>query len=414
MKRTTALIGAFALLATGCSAASSATTLTDEKVAFEPVADRDVDLEPMVSAAHSIGLTLAAGDGNVVTSPLSFALALAMLGEGATHEGEAEIAALLGPDRSQASSALISSLADYEADPEGFDADGDPPKTPLLHLANRAVVADGAGVNEDFLGRVRRFHDSEVVATDFSEAGAKKLLDEWVNHHTAGLIDESAIDLRPDTVLVLQNAALFAASWADPFKAKDTWKDSFTLADGTEISVDAMHGEQYVPSADADGWRAIRMLYTEGFSADFLLPPNGTDPAELSEETLRDIGAGLDEASPDSVQVIMPKLNLATSIDLMSELEALQLVSLEDPQAAPLENILPGAFLSQATQQATLRIDEEGTVASAVTEMAAEEAAAFEPPTEIRFDRPYLVVIHHDATGIPLFLAAVRDPSDAA
>ncbi|CAM5779725.1 serpin family protein [Cellulomonas persica] len=64
----------------------------------------------------------------------------------------------------------------------------------------------------------------------------------------------------------------------------------------------------------------------------------------------------------------------------------------------------------QAAQQAVLRVDEAGTRAAAVTEVMAGEAAPV-ATREVRFDRPFLLVVRDVTTGWPLFLASVADPT---
>ncbi len=56
-------------------------------------------------------------------------------------------------------------------------------------------------------------------------------------------------------------------------------------------------------------------------------------------------------------------------------------------------------------------VGEKGTVASAATAvgMAASAARAGAPP--VTFDRPYLMVVTDRATGAPLFMARVTDPT---
>ena len=60
---------------------------------------------------------------------------------------------------------------------------------------------------------------------------------------------------------------------------------------------------------------------------------------------------------------------------------------------------------------ATLDIGEKGTVASAATAVGAVASAARVLPPLVRFDRPYLIVVSARATGEPLFMARVADPT---
>ncbi|MDQ3383925.1 MAG: hypothetical protein M3519_09115, partial [Actinomycetota bacterium] len=80
---------------------------------------------------------------------------------------------------------------------------------------------------------------------------------------------------------------------------------------------------------------------------------------------------------------------------------------------ADLSGMSPsGLFVSQAAQQATLTVDEEGTVAVAVTEIAGDESAV-QPPDDLvqmHVDRPFVIRIAHTPTDWSLFLVRIADP----
>jgi serpin B len=60
---------------------------------------------------------------------------------------------------------------------------------------------------------------------------------------------------------------------------------------------------------------------------------------------------------------------------------------------------------------AGLDVGEKGTVASAATAVGMEPTAAHVMPPQVRFDRPYLLVVTDRATGEPLFMARVANPA---
>ena len=62
-------------------------------------------------------------------------------------------------------------------------------------------------------------------------------------------------------------------------------------------------------------------------------------------------------------------------------------------------------------QAATLGVGEKGTVASAATAVGMEPTAARVLPPQVRFDRPYLILVTDRTTGEPLFMARVADPA---
>jgi serpin B len=58
-----------------------------------------------------------------------------------------------------------------------------------------------------------------------------------------------------------------------------------------------------------------------------------------------------------------------------------------------------------------LQVGEKGTVASAATAVGAVASAAQAGPPPVIFDRPYLMVVTDTATGEPLIMARVANPS---
>ena len=68
-------------------------------------------------------------------------------------------------------------------------------------------------------------------------------------------------------------------------------------------------------------------------------------------------------------------------------------------------------MLDNVYQSATLIIDEQGGEAAAATG-AAMMTKSFSPPAPVcAVDRPFVFAILHRATGVPLFLGKVTDPT---
>lgn len=370
----------------------------------------------------------AGGDEHgAVVSPASLVVTLAMLAEGASGTSAAALDDALGAsgdERTAAVGALASALARFEGDPALVRAKR-LPDLPMVHLADQVVVDDGVTPAPDYLARLAVGYDAGVLVTDLATEAGVRRLDAWVRENTGGLVEHSAIRPDPDLALVLQNAVALAAPWFSPFDAALTHDQAFTTADGRAVQVPMMRGTISARYAEADGWRGVRLAYTgtDGpgtLWADVLLPPEGSPaadaPATADPAAVATVVAALDAAVEGEVVVAMPRLDLSVRVDLLPVLERLGLGGLLDPGTAGLDGLLvdpPGPpFVSQAVQQAVLRVDETGTRAAAVTEIAgAAGAAPGEPPHEIVLDRPYLLAIEDGSTGWPLFLASVLDPS---
>ena len=389
-----------------------------------PVSLEASEAAAVVRATWGAGFAaLAANDepAGAVVSPAGLVVALAMLAEGARGESAAafdEALGAAGDARTDAVSALLASLARLDGDPAVVKAD-DLPATPMVHVANQVVVDDDQRLAEPYLGRLMSGYGAGVLVTDLGSDAGKKDLDAWVKRHTGGLVDESAMQPDPALVVVLQNAITLAAAWEQPFDSAATSDQEFTLPSGDEVFVPRMHATGRWAYAERDGWRAVRLTYGADLHADVLLPPPGSpgagDPALADPGAVAALVAELDAAPPAEVLVGLPKLDLTSTTDLLDALGRMGLGHLTSPATAGLHGLLvnpPGPpYVGQAVQQAVLKVDEEGTRAAAVTEIGvAAGSAPVTPPAELLVDRPYLFVVGDSGSGLPLFLAAVRDP----
>ncbi|MFI6423521.1 serpin family protein [Promicromonospora sp. NPDC050880] len=413
-----AAAGLAAVLAlTACGpAADEGLVRSDAARTVVALADAPASADAVTATEHLGLLALRATqepEENALVSPASLSFALALLAEGARGRTTASLDAALGAageDRTTAYNALAGALTRYDGDPAVVQ-DDELPDRPLLHLANQAVLDDGLAVEQDYLDALATSFDAGVQRTDLGSGAGKAVLDAWVREHTGGLIKRSAIEPDAALRLVLQNAVLLAAPWETPFQEDLTRDVDFTGPAGTQPT-SMLHGTEAWAYAERDGWAAVRLPYTEAFHADVLLPPAGADPAQITPDALDALTRALDGGSPRSVELTMPTLELRPPVlDLAPALEEAGLGGLfGEPDLSGITTAEP-LRLSQAMQQAYLRLDEEGTVAAAVTELGVETSGAMpEEAVRMLVDRPYLLRIAHTETGLPLFLAAVRSP----
>lgn len=369
-----------------------------------------------VDATTALGATLvAAGDPteNRVISPASVAVALAMLAEGARGQSATVLDGVLGAageERTDAYNALQTAVLEYDGDPGSVDED-DLPERPLLHLANAVVVDEGRDVEGEFLDRLARGYGAGLRVADLSDDSGKRMLDAWVREHTGGRIDRSAIRPDPDLVLVLQNAVLLAARWQDPFVPELTEDRPFTLVSGQEVPVLTMSQRVLAAYTEVRGAQAVRLPYSEGFAMDVVLPPEGAPPSVPAEDWYR-LGQALSGPVATDVLLHLPTVDVRTSADLVPPLTDLGLGVLFSYPDADLTGIAPDLFVGAVAHQATLTVDEEGTVAAATTEVGVTAGSAPDPaePVVMTVDRPFAVRIVHLETGWPLFMGAIADP----
>src|SRR5665648_32018 len=376
---------------TACGGAPPEGERLDPQVDFLGVVDEGWADAGMAEASVRLATALvAAGEGeNVVVSPLSLQLALAVLREGATGRAAERLDEVLGlpdGDGSQAAADLRALLAQFEGDVSQIDRDN-PPETPVVHIADGVFIQPGYPVEAEFLERAAAYHRAQVYEADFAAGQAKPLLDAWVERETGGLLTEAPAEPARDTLLTLLNAVTFAASWRSPFVPEGTRDDSFTLADGT----------------------IVELPYTEGFAMQVVLPDVAIEA--LGTDRWQEVRGALVAAPEVSVDLRMPRWEMDAGLDLTALLSDLGLDVLRAPDG-DLDGIFSDAYVSRVAQAATITVAERGTAAAAVTQVEVEATSApLDPAIELVLDHPFEYQVVELQTGLVLFAGRVADPS---
>ena len=357
----------------------------------------EVDTEPVsldqqrattaVTACNAVGATMLStllrkdGSSNALSCPVGITFILALLYAGAETVGEGVNAALgvkadaQAQSRDSTWSAVRQTLQRFDVADVQQLRDFDPgaiPEAPLLHVANNIMIVDDKTVvRQEYLDNAKRWYDSEIGRVRNPDARAA--LDAWADLHTGGLIKQSAIVLRPDTVLVLQNALLFAARWERRFtKASTIEKQPFTRADGSTSRADLMTSTRPYTLVAGPGWRALRLPYNGGgatggptLAMDVILPNRVISPAGLPASTwgeaTRLLTAAQAEDRAAGVRLRLPRLDLSSQpTDLTGVVESLGV------RLGSQDHIGPNVLVDQIVQQVRLTVAEEGTVAAAL------------------------------------------------
>ena len=388
------------------------------------------ELRSFRASALVLGEALLAdgGDGasrNVVSSPGSLLIALAMLRAGATGGTAAEMDSVLqfpAEKRDEAMNSVLRSLEKFDGDPGSVDEEN-PPRKPVMHSANGLFVDKGVPTGQSFLDTLARHYGTGVYSVDFSDEGATKpAIDAWVNRNTGGRIKEAPAQYDPDNTFSLLNSLYFASAWSAPFDPNATSDLPFTTAAGEEIEVPAMHNELTMKYAEGAGWQGVDLPYADGFVMRLVLPAetaaaDGTAPpadsparAAFGAQKLTEIADTFDTAPPASVQIQLPRWDHRSSFDLRKVFEALGLENMLGT-TEDFNNIQPQMMITQAAQAANITVAEKGTIAAAVTQInGMATSAPPEPERTIEFDRPFHYQIVHLETGLPLFMGTVADP----
>jgi serpin B len=362
-----------------------------------------------------------AADGNLVLSPASIRLALAMTwagASGATAEQMAEVLHFdLPPDQMHAALNAVDALL-ASRNLEMAPGPDDEERKVVLTIANALWGQDGYGFMEDFLDTLALNYGAGMHLVDFEAdaEAARVAINDWVSDLTNERIPELIPGgvLSEMTRLVLTNAVYLDATWARPFDPNETWDSEFTTRDGRLVTAAVMHRTAEVRYSSGEGWQAIELPYVGNELAMLVLVPD----AGAFEQVEVDLAAVMDAAREDSrpalVALGLPKWEFRSQAGLVPTLQALGMVDAFDSMVADFSWMTgePDLFISDVIHEAFIKVDEAGTEAAAATAVIMDLRAALPGEmVELEIDRPFLFALQDTETGQILFLGRVADPT---
>jgi serpin B len=367
-------------------------------------------------------LVAAAGDGNVVFSPMSIVTALAMTYAGAKGETAQEMADTLHSTISadalhKALSTLDNTLGlrnFQQKNAEGKD------EGVLLKTANSLWAQDGLTFEQAFLDTLAVNYGAGVRLVDYRTAAeaARQAINKWVSGQTNDKIPELLAEgvLDSLTRLVLVNAVYLDATWANQFDPQATADGDFNTLAGETVTAKMMSQSTVLPYASGEGWQAVLLPYLhEDLDMMLIVPDEGrfADVESQLADGLIDRAAGFVKWDLQ-VALTMPKFKFRTQSGLTQALGALGIKAAFDPNSADFSGMTKQErlYISDVIHEAYIDVDEEGTEAAAATAVVMRLTSAM--PTEqvqLTIDRPFIFAIRDRPTGAILFLGRVTDPT---
>jgi serpin B len=390
--------------------------LLSDKARAEPSGDAGLLGDATLAFGAELFAALAAenDDENVIISPTSVAIALAMLEPGAVGEARRQLQELLRIDDADAFHAAMNALEQsLEAREVRAHNEGEDPGDVVVRIANAAYLQQGYPFEEPYLDTIGTHYGPVVYAVDFEpdpDAVAHEI-NRFVADATRDRIAELLKDgdLRPETVFALVNALYLKASWLSPFDKSATRDEPFTRLDGREVTVPMMH-DRSDASARGDGWIAAQKRYVGDLAVQFILPDEGRFD-DVAADLPRVVAAFNDNRTAGATLAV-PRFETRFGAQLTPILKALGLTApyLEGNLTGMADD--PRLVLDVVAHQTFVAMDEEGTEAAAATVATGYPTSApAEPPVPVVLDRPFLFRIFDVQTGATLFLGRVLDPT---
>ena len=280
-------------------------------------------------------------------------------------------------------------------------------------IANSIWYKLGYEVLDAFISTNQDYFDAAVEELDFSDPGAKDIINGWIEEKTNDKIKDMLDYIPGDAVMYLINAIYFNATWKYEFDPEETFEDDFNLEGGGTHRCDFMQVEGTFNYTSKESFTAVELPYGDSAFSMVVLLPN-------PEVTLAELVSALDAESWDSwfnasypanVLVQLPKFKYDFKLLLNDPLINLGL-GIAFTESADFSRITPGGgiFISRVIHQTFIDVNEEGTEAAAATIVEMIESSIPSGPTTFRADKPFLYAIRENSTGALLFMGKVGKP----
>jgi len=342
-----------------------------------------------------------------ITSPLSVTYVLGMLNDGAKGETAEEITKMLGfggGDKislNEYCQALITQAP--IADP-----------SVILEMANIVAANKDVILESAFEQDVKTFYSAEATSLDFSQPSSLDFLNGWCNEKSHGMIPKIIDNLSPDAVLVLMNAIYFKATWTEKFDEKDTKDETFTKADGGNVTLPMMHRKAEIQCGQNDLFTSIRLPYGSGdkYSMYILLPAEGKTVDDIIVSLNNDFWYKNRHSAIAIADIKLPRFETKSEIVLNEMLKELGAPLMFDPKKADFAGISHNykeLYVSLLKQKAAIEVNEEGTKTSAVTvAMMDEMGGGTDKTINFHANRPFVYLIQEWDTQAIFFIGTFQ------
>jgi serpin B len=421
---------------TGNSGEDSDITVVTEANLMKSTSERDTspelgegDLNKLVTDNTTFALNLyqvvREKQGNLLFSPLSISIALAMTYAGARNNTEAQMGATLHFNLSQSRLHSAFNALDLALNSRGEGGPGSEGEGFRLNIVNATWGQDDFPFIPEFLDVLAINYGAGMYIVDFifNPESARLTINDWVAEQTNDRIE----DLLPpgsitiDTRLVLTNAIYFYASWALPFNKDRTRDADFFLIDGSAVTVPMMSltgssGEngETLKAASFDGYQTVELPYQdEELSMVIIIPDTGRFfeiEQGLDAEMLDQVVGAL---APGHLDITMPKFGYEFDFSMKDTLIRMGMPDAFDMGRADFSGIVniqetQRLFISDVVHKAFISVDEDGTEAAAATAVI---IGIVSVPTSITINRPFIYFIRDIETRAILFIGRVLNPA---
>ena len=329
-------------------------------------------------------------DRNYVFSPLGVKLSLIIAANGTGGYTQKEILSALGYGNMNYANGIFRNTAKENAD--------------KLAVSGWINTDKGSALNRAYAWEMNRLYNAEI--SEVSNFNARGKINKWCEEHTNGLIPCAAA--KSDFELLITSAVYFDEKWEQQFDGRSTHSGVFTQRDGKTAKTDFMHGEFIARYYEDEDVKILEKRYRDTHYAMYFVL-SGDKRVDISKYLDKFKGEYDEEkfygSDPDNmwyeVWADIPKFEINGAYSLVPALETVGIKCAFDKS----KDAEQGFCIDEMLQSCIISVDEEGTVAAAVTETNAELAVS--PGEKVKYfvaDTPFTYCLADTNSREILFL----------
>lgn len=362
--------------------------------------------------SSNLFIASAENKGNVLISPASVYLALAMTVNGTDTDTKTEMLNVL------ASKGITLDMLNLQSSNLISELKTSTDKT-SLSVANSIWYDKEFTPDNAFLQTDADYFGAALNKLDFKDSKSAGVINKWVSDSTNGKIDKIVDKIDASTVMYLINTIYFKSEWQSKFNKNNTRQMTFyTPAGGVEV--DFLNKTGVVDYISGNNAKGVVLNYENDKFAYFaIMPDNNVTPRQWissqGDNLFSNIFSMISARQSKSADLYMPKFETKYQDSIKNELEKLGIKKAFDANSADLslmnKDHVKNLYISEVLHKTYIKIDENGTEAAAATSVEVSLTAMPSSDLQLKFDKPFIYGIVDLNSGSVIFSGIMEYPS---
>lgn len=368
-------------------------------------------LEDYINQSIEFGLNLFAdvnadGDENVLFSPYSLQTALSIAMNGAANETLEEFRTVLNtgdfyPPSLNKQAETIAEMLRPNSNNTTFQS-----SNALFYDPSKFIP------NEDYIETIEMTYDTEIIAESLSNPSTVTKVNDWIAEKTEGRVNKVIEEIDHSEVILILNALIITGQWESGFSLlpESSPDRLFTTSANETVFTPTMYSHTYRDFTSSDEYVSVDLNFKDSdYSLTLIQPSTGLNINDFIRRfdinQYKDLYNSLSKAN---IKIHLPKFQINQNINMEDILIERGLTKAF--QSADLRRM--GEFegstkLSKVIQDAYIKVDEKGVEGAAVSQIG---VTLISNPSPLKFNRPFIFIVRHVETNLPIFIGKVGNP----